>query len=462
MKKLFPLFAALLLTLGLAAQTSPLDEIQRNVLLSASQYTAYVDPAPDYQLTPAPKGYEPFYLTHYGRHGSRWLIRPAQYTDVTDVLERAHQQGALTPRGEQLWAALSEWLPSTDKRLGELTNVGERQHHRIGRRLTERFPEIFGAKDCEVDARSTVVIRCILSMEAECEELLAYNPAISIHNDVSESFQYYLNQDWSQRIKDEQKARWKEVTFDYKKAYLHPERLWGEIFRDTAYRDAKLKSRTHFMREFFKMCGNMQSHGPVPGLQADDPTLSWKHQSRPLNLYGWFTGQEIFDLWRTENLEWYVNYVAGKAPFTQENLLWNIIQTCDTTLHKAGFHGATMRFGHEVCVMPLAALLELGEAGRQYPLSELDRLADRWANFRIYPMGCNVQLVFYRPKSGRWAANYTEGEGDILVKALLNEREVTLPVKPYRGPYYRWKDLRAYYVDKLTQFTNSAPKKTDD
>ena len=123
MKKLFPLFAALLLTLGLAAQTSPLDEIQRNVLLSASQYTAYVDPAPDYQLTPAPKGYEPFYLTHYGRHGSRWLIRPAQYTDVTDVLERAHQQGALTPRGEQLWAALSEWLPSTDKRLGELTIV---------------------------------------------------------------------------------------------------------------------------------------------------------------------------------------------------------------------------------------------------------------------------------------------------------------------------------------------------
>ena len=462
MKKLFPLFAALLLTLGLAAQTSPLDEIQRNVLLSASQYTAYVDPAPDYQLTPAPKGYEPFYLTHYGRHGSRWLIDRYQYWDVMDVLERAHQQGALTSRGEQLWATLSEWVPTTEKRRGELTNVGERQHHRIGRRLTERFPEIFGAKDCEVDARSTVVIRCILSMEAECEELLAFNPAISIHNDVSESFQYYLNQDWSQRIKDEQKARWKEVTFDYKKAYLHPERLWGEIFRDTAYRDAKLKSRTHFMREFFKMAGNMQSHGPVPGLQADDPTLSWKHQSRPLNLYGWFTDEEVFDLWRTENLEWYVNYVAGKAPFTQENLLWNIIQTCDTTLHKAGFHGATMRFGHEVCVMPLAALLELGDAGKQIPLSEMNTLYDRWANFRIYPMGCNVQLVFYRPKSGRWAANYTEGEGDILVKALLNEREVTLPVKPYQGPYYRWKDLRAYYVNKLTQFTNSAPKKTDD
>lgn len=119
MKKLFPLFAALLLTLGLAAQTSPLDEIQRNVLLSASQYTAYVDPAPDYQLTPAPKGYEPFYLTHYGRHGSRWLIDRYQYWDVMDVLERAHQQEALTPRGEQLWATLSEWVPTTEKRRGD-------------------------------------------------------------------------------------------------------------------------------------------------------------------------------------------------------------------------------------------------------------------------------------------------------------------------------------------------------
>lgn len=462
MKNLLSLFAALLLTLGLTAQTTPLQEIQRNVLLTASQYTAYVDPEPDYRLTPAPKGYEPFYLSHYGRHGSRWLIRPAQYADVTDVLERAHREGALTAQGEELWAALSEWVPSTEKRLGELTNVGERQHHRIGRRLTERFPEIFGAKDCEVDARSTVVIRCILSMEAECEELTAFNPSLRIHNDVSESFQYYLNQDWSRRIKDEQKARWAQVTFDYKKEYLHPERLWGVLFRDTAYRDEKIKSRTHFMRELFKMAGNMQSHGPVPGLQPDDPTLSWKHQSRPLNLYGWFTGQELFDLWRTENLEWYVNYVSGKAPFTQENLLWNIIQTCDTTLHKAGWHGATMRFGHEVCVMPLAALLELGDAGKQIPLSEINTLYDRWANFRVYPMGCNVQLVFYRPKEGRFASNYTEGDGDILVKALLNEREVTLPVKPVQGPYYRWKDLRAYYVNKLTQFTESAPKKADD
>ena len=60
-------------------------------------------------------------------------------------------------------------------------------------------------------------------------------------------------------------------------------------------------------------------------------------------------------------------------------------------------------------------------------------------------MGCNIQLIFYKPE---------KGEGDILVKALLNEREVTLPVKqatdtPY---YYKWSDLRQYWTNKLNKF----------
>ena len=45
------------------------------------------------------------------------------------------------------------------------------------------------------------------------------------------------------------------------------------------------------------------------------------------------------------------------------------------------------------------------------------------------------------------------GEGDILVKALLNEREVTLPVASTSTPYYyKWADLRKYWSDKLAKF----------
>jgi len=87
----------------------------------------------------------------------------------------------------------------------------------------------------------------------------------------------------------------------------------------------------------------------------------------------------------------------------------------------------------------MATLMELGDAG--IVVSDLDRLDYSWANYRIFAMASNIQLIFYRPKKGK--------DGDVLVKALLNEREVMLPGTPVTGPYYKWADLRAYYLQKM-------------
>jgi len=162
-----------------------------------------------------------------------------------------------------------------------------------------------------------------------------------------------------------------------------------------------------------------------------------------LELFSLFTDEEIYDLWKQNNIRWYMDYgpapqTQGIMPFSQRNLLRNIIETADTVTQTQ----ATLRFGHEVCVMPLACLLELGNCGVQ--VENLDELDQYWQNYKIFPMGCNVQLVFYRPKKGK--------DGDILVKALLNEREVTLPVKTDMYPYYKWDDLRQYYLEKLDKF----------
>ena len=58
-------------------------------------------------------------------------------------------------------------------------------------------------------------------------------------------------------------------------------------------------------------------------------------------------------------------------------------------------------------------------------------------------MGCNVQLVFYKPEG-----QSPEG-ADILVKVLLNEDEATLPVKTDRASYYHWRDVRAYCLQLM-------------
>jgi hypothetical protein len=179
------------------------------------------------------------------------------------------------------------------------------------------------------------------------------------------------------------------------------------------------------MRQLFHVACNMQSH------------------DTDLELFSLFTKEEIYDQWRLKNVGWYLDYGAspvsgGKMPFSQLNLLKNIIATADTVTQTQ----ATLRFGHEVCVMPLACLLELDNCGMA--INNLDELDKYWRNYRIFPMGCNIQLIFYRPKKGK--------TGEILVKALLNEREAYLPIKTNQWPYYSWQELRQYYLNKIAAF----------
>ena len=422
MKKLL-LTLLLPLVAGTLLAQSAREEIRNNVKLSASNYVAYIPPTE--ALTPAPKGYEPFYISHYARHGSRWLISPSQYDDVKKALETAQKYGKLTATGQDVLDRLLRFYPTTVKRLGELTTVGERQHHGIGKRLTEHFPEVFSG-NAQVDARSTVVIRCILSMEAECEELAQFNNKITFHNDVSESLQYYLNQNRNSVV-EAAHQKYVPVYQDYIQKLVKPQRLCQLLFNDQEYVCNNLEA-SKFMRQLFDIASNMQSH---------DTDISF---------YDLFTEDEIYDLWKIQNIRWYIGYgpspiSEGLSPFSQENLLDNIIATADSIVDNRNYNGATLRFGHEVCVMPLACLLELGNCGKAY--TDLETLDEHWRNYNIYPMASNVQLVFYRPK---------KGNGDILVKALLNEREVTLPAQTDTYPYYKWQDLRSYYVKKLSDY----------
>jgi hypothetical protein len=404
----------------MAAQTAQ-EEIKANKFLAASNYLDYERQLSDKPLTPSPKGYEPFYMSHYGRHGSRWLTGKTSYTSVAEPLRKAKQYGKLTDKGEEVLGQLEQFIKGTEKRWGDLTNVGERQHHGIARRMVSNFPEIFKKENVQIDARSTVVIRCILSMTAECEELAAANPTARIHNDVSEAFQYYLNAPRNGLIK-KMGRKGREIRNSSKPKDCN--RLMAVLFNDVQWANDSIKNDP-FIYNLFDVTTNMQSH------------------DTDIDFYSLFNDDEIYEQWRIRNIGWYVDYgpapiTEGMMPFTQRYLLRNIIETTDTITQTQ----ATLRFGHEVCVLPLACLLELDSCG--IAVNDLDQLDQYWRNYRIFPMACNIQLVFYRPINGK--------KGDILVKALLNERECALPVKTKQFPYYRWKDLRQYYLDKLTRF----------
>ena len=444
MKRLTLIMLVAAMAMTMTAQTAR-EEIEANKYVAGSNYLDYDRLFTPQALTPAPKGYVPFYMSHYGRHGSRWLISKDSYTGVVEPMQKAKMYGKLTAKGEDVLRQLEAFVklpvpnfPALDGqyegaqlRLGDLSTVGERQHHGIGKRMAKNFPEIFKAKNVAIDARSTVVPRCILSMMAECEELMAANPTARIHNDVSEALQYYLNAPRTGLVK-----AMREKSRNVKRQFgnqVKPDRLMQVLFNDQQWVADSVKAE-RLMSQLFEIVTNMQSH------------------DTDIDLYPLFNNDEIYDQWRTRNIRWYVDYgpapqTGGAMPFSQKNLLRNIIETADTVTQTQ----ATLRFGHEVCVMPLACLLELDDCA--IAVDDLNELDKYWRNYRIYPMACNIQLIFYKPKKSLTShLSPLTSQKDILVKALLNERECRLPIPTTQYPYYNWADLRQYYLNKLNNF----------
>ena len=427
--KLTKITATLLLLFACAVTwaQSPREEFKENIFKSGSNYYAY--PGPKQQkLTPAPKGYEPYYISHYGRHGSRYLIGKNDYNRAFQVLSRADSVGKLTTYGQDVLRRVTLLRNEADQRLGELTLLGAEQHRGIAHRMYERFPQVFkGVTD--IDAKSTVVIRCILSMENALQELKSLNPKLRIRHDASEHDMWYMNHSDKQLRSHQWDGNTREVYDAFKARHQNYQRVMQVLFNDTAYVNHEVNAE-NLNYHLFKLASNIQS----------------SELRHTVTLYDLFTPDEVYDNWMIENAGWYVGYGpcplnGAWQPFSQRYLLKQMIDEADQNLTKA-HPGATLRYGHEVCVMPLACLLEMDNCGKQ--VSDFEQLpAEGWLNYNIFPMGCNVQLIFYKPK---------KGHGDILVKALLNENETRLPLQAVSGPYYRWTDFRDFYLKKLATY----------
>ena len=424
MKRISILAACMLLALAVFAQTAR-EEIKADIYKSASNHMAY--PGPQKVLTACPEGKKPFYISHYGRHGSRYLCGEMEYGFPLGVLKRAEKSGKLTELGKDVLRRVELISNEAYKRVGELTPLGAEQHRNIAKRMFERFPEIF-ADSANVDAKSTVVIRCILSMENALQQLKGMNPKLKIRHDASNHDMYYMNfgKDWieNRRIAKETKVKFNE----WKQKHCVPDRLMSVLFNDASYAKDSIPA-SPFFSALFKVASIIQN----------------QEARHKVTLYDIFTEEEIYNLWEHDNISWYLGYGGnpqnnGLPPYIQRNLLRKIIEEADSCmlLEKPG---ATLRYGHETMVLPLSFLMELNNNAVQ--VIDLEQITANWQNYKCFPMAANIQLVFYRADVN---------DKDILVKVLFNEDEATLPVKTDCAPYYHWTDVRQYYLNKLNTF----------
>lgn len=403
-----------------AGQTTR-EEMAADLNKTGGVYYAY--PTDKADNTKAPKGYVPFHISHYGRHGSRYLISDNDYDRVVKLMHLARQKNALTPLGQDVAVRIDSLMTEAQGRGGDLSPLGRRQHKRIASNMISNYPEVF-ANDSHITARSTLVPRCIISMASFCEALKEKNSRLTIDMESSNRYMPYLCWSSTESNRFNESNHWSgKLTEKMKNKLTNSDRITASIFSDK-----------DFVKKYVQPDDFMWS---MYWLASDSQNTEGR-----INFYDIFEPEELFNLWQSFNQSFYIHHCDYPAAqgihfANAKPLLRNIIETADKAIESRN-PSAALRFGHDGNIIPLLGLMgvegTVGRTGDEYDVYKV------WCDWKVSPMAANMQMIFYRN---------ARKPGEVIVKILHNEKETHIPVKTDMWPYYRWQDVRDYFMHRI-------------
>ena len=423
----FVLLVALIVSSTATWAQAAFDQIQADRYFAATNYRIYPDTITTPQ-TPPPAGKHPFYISHYGRHGSRYLSSRKAYITPLQILQKGYKEKKLTQLGLDLRKQLANIIRDSQERWGDLSPLGHKQSRDIARRMMQNFPEVFEG-DAHIQARSTTMSRFMLSMGSALQQLKSMNPRLQVDMNAAHEDMWYLNfQD--KQLRDSMMTRKAKAAFkEFNNPRKHNWRLMEMIFTDTAFVRKNIDDVT---LNYYLLKTEL--------VQLNTKTYD---QVRMADL---FTLEDLYLFWQNENAWWYISYGpsllnGGCQPYSQRHLLRKIIQDADSCI-LLDKPGAQLRYGHDTMIMPLTCLLELN--GYNFQTEDLEEVEKHgWWVSDIIPMGANLQFVFYRENPQ---------DKDVIFKIMLNEKEATLPLPTDIAPYYHWRDFREFFLKKLDDY----------
>ena len=359
-------------------------------------------------------GFEPFYISHFGRHGARYFSHPTTWQHTVDCFEAAQERGILSADGEALFAAIREVYAAHEEMYGELAPLGAVEHRQIAARMFERSGKVFSNKGRnQVRCASSIFSRCLMSMANFTEELSSLAPKLDISYTAGKKYNTeYLN---SPILHDFNKEA--NVVLDsLKRANLHPESLLQLYFTDVEMAGSLISDPYAFEMGIYYFWA-----------------ISYDLDFLGVDMTQFVPFEELARCSAIDNATKYAK-VAISNEFGKHtrvkgvNMLKDFVAKADDALQQDSKVAADLRFAHDSAFLPMCSLL--GVPG--YPTCSIAEAHENWNAGDFVPMCSNLQMEFYRNK-----------QGDVWVKVLVNEKEVALDgLTPVYGIFYSWNDLR--------------------
>lgn len=417
MKKILTMVLVLVSMTVLAGESTVLNQLRSNPKMAYGGDFPY--PCETHQLTESPSGYEPFYISLYARHGSRYYWEKRLYLELDSVMTMAHERQLLTAEGEDFYNRFMSIKEELMTGATELSQLGWDQHQYIARTMYNHFSKVF-EKGGDVLAISSLSGRCVMSMSAFCQELVQCNPAIEIREMSSRFTLDGVVPDDNENPKKHRyplvTPRWEANKDKFVFTDTLPQRIIERVFTSTDGLPGSTKHIADNLLRLYTSLPNINHEGLMGSIISDE---------------------EIVNRWEFSNL--YTYSWIFRPQYNVIPILQDIIRKADAVINGESDRLADLRFGHDSYVGPLTVLMGLNgvDSDPEDPY-EVKNVYQSWQTCKA----ANIQLVFYRGKGGN---------DDILVKCLLNGVEASLPVDTMIYPYYKWSDLRDLYIQRCHQ-----------
>lgn len=388
-------------------------------------YTGTKTPYPFKQghYTPVPKGYKAAYVNYTGRHGARFMTKAGSDVKLLALLNKSK----LTPLGDSIKMMTAQFLEIEKDNYENISLLGDAEQHAIGERLRKREATAFKGRGVTIEVTHKKRTR------------QSADGFLKAFADYKGKKEFKMVQDTNENV-----LRF----YDLSPAY-------------NAYKDGKVISiRVDSLQDdprSKKIAADITQRLFTETLSEKDQTAvaEWLYDLYSIQFSLVMEMQQAnvhFDFGKAfskEDLQW-LEKINSAADFLEKGagldtlgiqsriaapLLLDLITSTDALIKGSLKKDAVLRFSHAEAISPLATLMGIPEAS--IPSASVYDFDKNWHAENIIPLSANIQWIIY-------------GNGkNYLIKVLLNEREVTLPLKTTHYPYYKWEDVKNYYLSKL-------------
>lgn len=394
--------------------------------------------------TPAPKGYEPVFINHVGRHGARHLTKEVNTSYAYATLAKADSLHALTSTGKKLLQMVKALAKVEKGKVKSISAEGVDELQGIGERMQAYQAAAF-AKGANLNVTETKEIRTKQSADAFLtgfKKHLTKEPVIKEYVDDTNLRFYDFSPVYKQFEEDGEWVKYRNGIANQ----FHLEMVNDVIVARFLSNDF-LKTLTTANRD--KLVSDIFGFGAIIySLKQEIKDTGFS--SAEVNFMNLFTPKEISILSAFDLADDYYQKGPGiDADGIQVRiaapLLANFITTADDFI-KNGTYNAQLRFAHAETISPIATLMGISVADKSVKTTNIDAY---WQAANVIPLSSNIQWIFYKNAAG----NY-------LVKIMLNEKNVHITgLATSTYPFYSWTKLREFYMDKLQKLHVSL---TDD